>query len=120
MENELDLLHLIDLAAEHHASKSALARKLGVSPQTLNHWRSGLKPCPPEFVALIAHEAKLPADQWLARAVLWRSAGKKTEEALKRALGKSLRATGAALALCMAIVLWGSSDKGHDGLFSPA
>ncbi len=115
-----DITNLIDRAAENHPSKTALAKRLGVTSQKLNSWRSGAVPCPPEFVALIAHEANLPADQWLARAVLWRSAGKKTEEALKRALGKSLRATGAALALCMAVVLWGGSDKAHNGLFSPA
>lgn len=115
-----EMTHLVDRAAEFAGSKAELARRLGVRPQRLNDWRSGAEPCPPEFVALIAHEAKLPADQWLARAVLWRSAGKKTEEALKRALGKSLRATGAALVLCMAVVLWGGFDKGQDGLFSPA
>lgn len=119
-ETSLDIEKLIDEAAGYHPSKAALAKTLGVSSQRLNSWRNGIEPCPPEYVALIAHEAKLPADQWLARAVLWRSAGKKTEEALKRALGKSLRATGAALALCMAVVLWGSSDKAHDGLFSPS
>lgn len=97
---------LIDKAAEQHPSKSALARALGTTPQTLNSWRSGFKPCPPEMVALIAHEAKLPADQWLARAVLWKAAGKKTEQALKKALGKCLRATGAVLGLgfCAAVV----------------
>lgn len=105
MENH-ELEALIDLAAKYHPSKAALARTLGTDPQTLNSWRNGLKPCPPEFVALIAHEAKLPADQWLARAVLWRSAGKKTEQALKKALGKCLRATGAVLGLglCAAVV----------------
>lgn len=104
--DSVDMQHLIDRAAEQHQSKAALARCLGVSSQTLNSWRSGLKPCPPEFVALIAHEAKLPADQWLARAVLWRSAGKKTEQALRKALGKCLRATGAVLALgyCAVVV----------------
>lgn len=119
-ETSLDIEKLIDEAAGYHATKAALAKTLGVSSQRLNSWRNGIEPCPPEYVALIAHEAKLPADQWLARAVLWRSAGKKTEEALKRALGKSLRATGAALALCMAVVLWGGSNKAHDGLFSPS
>lgn len=98
MENH-ELAELIDRAAAEHPSKAALARAIGTDSQTLNSWRSGFKPCPPEAVALIAHEAKLPADQWLARAVLWRSAGKKTEAALQKALGKCLRATGAVLGL---------------------
>lgn len=98
MEQE-QMTALIDKAAAEVGSKAELARTLGISPQRLNHFRNGSLACPPELVALIAHEAKLPADQWLARAVLWRAAGKKTEDALKKALGKFTRATGAVLGL---------------------
>lgn len=94
-----ELADLIDRAAEAVGSKAQLARQLGTTPQRLNDWRSGYVTCPVEYVALIADAANLPADQWVARAVLWRSAGKKTEAALQKALGKCLRATGAVLGL---------------------
>lgn len=111
--NQDDIRTLIDKAGEERGSKSALARELGISPQRLNDWRSGAEKCPPEYVALIAHAANLPADQWLARAVLWRAEGKKNESALQEALGKCLRVTGAALALGFGAVaveaLWSST-----------
>lgn len=93
-----DLPRLIAMAAETAGSKSAVARLIAVSPQRLRDYEAGTRACPPEKVALIAHAAKLPADQWLARAVLWRHEGKPDEQPLKAALGKCLRVTGAALA----------------------
>lgn len=88
-----ELADLIERAAAEAGSKTELARRVGVAPQRINDWSTGYVPCPPEKVALIAHEAKLPADQWLARAVLWRQEGKPDAERLKKALGKCFRAT---------------------------
>lgn len=100
-----ELADLIEKAAEEAGSKTELAKRLGVAPQRLNDWRTGYVQCPPEKVALIAHEAKLPADQWLARAVLWRQEGKPDSERLKKALGKCLRATTAVVALGCGVVV---------------
>lgn len=116
MQND-EISHLIELAAKLAGSKSEVARRIGVSPQRLNDYRTGFVPCPPEKVALIAHEANLQADQWLARAVLWRQEGKPDEARLRKALGKWLQATIAVAVLCTAIVL-GSGEKGHEVAFS--
>lgn len=116
-----ELAELIALAAaEHGNNKSELARHLGVSPQTLYHWEVGQRPCPPEQVALIAAAGKLPPDQWLTRAVLWKHEGTEIGERLQKALGKSTRAIGAALVLCIAVALGGHFGKAPDGLFSPS
>lgn len=91
-----ELADLIERAAAEVGTKAELARRIGTTPQRLNDWRSGYVQCPPEKVALIADAAKLPADQWLARAVLWRNTGKPDEARLRAALGKWARVTGAA------------------------
>lgn len=96
-----ELASLIDHAAVVVGSKSELARRVGVSPQRMNDWRSGLRSCPPEKVALIAAEGNFPADQWLARATVWKHEGSDDGARLSKALKKCLRATGAVLA-------WGS------------
>lgn len=99
-----ELAALIEKAAAEAGSKTELAKRLGVAPQRVNDWRTGYVQCPPEKVALIAHEAKLPADQWLARAVLWRQEGKPDAERLKKALGKCLQVTTVAVFLGCGIV----------------
>jgi DNA-binding transcriptional regulator YdaS (Cro superfamily) len=76
-------------------SQKALADHVGVSGNRITDWKTGVRECPPEKVALIADAAKLPADQWLARAVLWRQMGKPDEARLRAALGKWARVTGA-------------------------
>lgn len=120
MQNE-ELAQLIRLAAaKHDGNKSELARRIGSTPQTLNHWEKGTVPCPPHKVALIAAEANLPADQWLTRAVLWKHEGTEEGSRLLRALGKSTRAIGAALVLCIAVALAGHFGKAETGLFKPA
>lgn len=84
---------LIEKASEEAGSQRELAARIGVAPSQVTDYKLGIRECPPEKVALIAHEAKLPADQWLTRAVLWRQEGKPDAERLKKALGKCLRAT---------------------------
>lgn len=116
-----ELAELIALAAAHCGqNKSELARRLGVSPARLYEWETGKRQCPPEKVALIAAAGNLPADQWLTRAVLWKHEGTEEGDRLQKALGKSMRAIGAALVLCIAVALGGHFGKVESGLFKPA
>ena len=89
---------LIERAAKESGSKTALAEKMGVSPQRLNDWRTGYRPCPPEQVAILADIAGLVAEEWLARATLWHAKEKPYYKRLEEALGKWLPRTGAAIA----------------------
>lgn len=91
-----ELVRLIEKAAQETGSQTKLAQQIGVSASRVTDWKTGIRECPPEKVALIADAAKLPADQWLARAVLWRNTGKPDEARLRAALGKWARVTGAA------------------------
>lgn len=106
-----EFAELVAKAVKTAGSKSELARRIGISPQRLNDYMSGLVPPPPNKVALIAAEANLPADQWLTRATLWKHEGTEEGFRLQQALGKSMRAIGAALALCIAVALAGHFDK---------
>ncbi len=118
MKNE-QLAQLIEVAAaQFDGNKSELARHIGETPQRLYQWEMGTRPCPVEKVALIAAAANLPADQWLTRAVLWKHEGTETGERLKSALGKLVRATGAALVLCIAVALFGTGQTANQGLFA--
>lgn len=92
---------LIERAAKECGSKTALAKQMGVSAQRLNDWRTGLRSCPPEQVAIMADIAGLIAEEWLVRATLLNSKGKPYYERLHQALGKWLPRTGAALVLCL-------------------
>lgn len=98
-----ELAALIAKAAEELGTKAAVARAVNVTPQRLNEWEKGARTCPPEKVALIADAAKLPADQWLTRAVLWSQAGKPDEARLRAALGKWVRVTGAGAVLSFVV-----------------
>lgn len=116
-----ELAELIELAsAQCGNNKSELARRVGVTPNRIHEWKTGARPCPPEKVALIAAAGNLQADQWLARATLWKHQGTEDGERLEKALGKSMRAIGAALVLCIAVALAGHFGKVDDGLFAPA
>lgn len=99
-----ELAELIERAASESGSQRRLAEILGVTQNRVSDWKTGARECPPEKVALIADAAKLPADQWLARAVLWRQEGKPDAERLKKALGKCLRATTVGAVLACGIV----------------
>lgn len=93
-----ELIELIDRAALAAGSQAKAARAAGISPQHVSHWRTGIKEAPPEGVAALAHIAGLNATEWLARATLWRAAGKPYESVLRTALGKMSQATGGAIA----------------------
>lgn len=94
---EEKLRELIERAAKECGSKSELGRRLGVSPQRINDWQTGVVGCPPEDVALIAYEAGMPADEWLIRATLWKHKEKPKGGRLERVLGKLLAPTGGAI-----------------------
>lgn len=87
MQDEI-LRELIDRAAKKCGSKTKLAEVVGVTPQRINDWRSGIRDCPPEDVALIAYEAGMPAEEWLVRATLWKHREKPKGEKLEKILGK--------------------------------
>jgi DNA-binding transcriptional regulator YdaS (Cro superfamily) len=79
----------IDAAAANLGTKAELARALGVSPQTLNAWRSGAEPCPIDAVGAIAAYAGKSATEAITDAALARAKRKPFAGFLERALGKS-------------------------------
>lgn len=99
-----ELTELIEKAAKEAGSKSELARRIGVAPQRLDDWRTGRRSCPPEKVALIASEGNFHAEQWLARATLWKHEGSEDGTRLKKALGKCLQVTTVAVFLGCGVV----------------
>lgn len=89
---------LIDKAAQIAGSDYRLAQVAGISRQQISDWRHGRKACPPADQALMAHVAGLDPVQVLARATVEAHEGKPKGDALMRALGKALPATGATVA----------------------
>jgi len=100
-----DLNFLIDNAAKKAGSYSALAREIGVSPQTLSDWRHARRPCQPEEQALLAAAAGFDPVATLARATVEYWEGKPKGDRLMKALGKPLRATGAVAGFAGAVAL---------------
>lgn len=93
-----DVKTLIDTASKLTGSDGKLARSIGVSPTLINDWKHGRKRCAPEDVAIIASIAGFNADEWALKAMVWRWEGTPKGDRLMRALGKTLLATGAAVA----------------------
>ena len=93
--NELN--ELIDRAAKAAGSDNKLAASLGVSRQRVSNWRNAHQTCTPADQALMAHIAGLDPVQVLARATVEAYEGKPKGDALMKALGKALLATGAAV-----------------------
>lgn len=98
MQELQELNLLIDKASAIAGSDYALAKMLGVSRQAVSNWRHGHKGCPLEERALLASVAGLDPLAELARAMVTKHEGTKKGDLLMRALGKSLLATGAAVA----------------------
>lgn len=92
-----ELVQLIEAASQICGGQSLLAARIGASANRITDWKTGVRNCPPEKVALIASEANLQADQWLVRATVWKHEGTEEGERLQRALKKQCRATGGAL-----------------------
>lgn len=88
---------LIDKASAIAGSDSKLAATLGIQKQWLSNMRHGRKTATPEDRALLAMVAGLDPIAELARAMVQKHEGTKKGDLLMRALGKSSRATGAAL-----------------------
>lgn len=97
MQDLKELQTLIDKAAEKFKSEAELARAIGATPQNLNGWKKGTRPCPPEDVALMAAVAGMDATTWLARAVVQKHEGTAKGDQLMRVLGKALLATSGVL-----------------------
>lgn len=98
MQHHAELLELIEQASKVVGSDYKLAQMLEVPRQTVSHWKHGHKPCPPADVALMASLAGLDASAWLVRATIEKYEGTSKGDALYKALGKALLATGAAVA----------------------
>lgn len=95
------LIELIDKAAENAGSYANLARSLGVPPQLVSNWRSGLKTCTPSDWALLAAAAGLDPEEALIRATLEKHAGTAKGERLLKALGKGLHRIGEVASLAI-------------------
>lgn len=92
------LITLIDKAKEKAGSDYKLAAMLGVSRQAVSNWRHRGKSCPIADQALMASIAGLDVTAWTARAVVSQYEGTAKGDALYKALGKALLATGAVIA----------------------
>jgi hypothetical protein len=89
---------LLDRASAAAGSDYKLAKLIDASPQTVSNWRHGRKTCPVGDVALLAEIAGLNPGEWIARAVVKQYEGTSKGDKLFRALGKTLLATGVAIA----------------------
>ena len=89
---------LIDKASEKGLRRVDIAEALGVRDTIVSEWRTGKRKCKPSDLAAIAYLAGFDATQMLARATAEEFEGTKKGQLLARALGKTLLATGAALA----------------------
>lgn len=96
MENYAKIL--IDLAGKRGVKQKDIALELEISHTTVSDWRNGRRKCLAHDLAAIAHFAGVDATQILARATAEEFEGTKKGQILARALGKTLLATGAALA----------------------
>jgi transcriptional regulator with XRE-family HTH domain len=89
---------LIDKAKERGLTQAKIADELGVKFTEVSDWKNGRRKCKPADLAAIAYLAGFDATQILARATAEEFEGTKKGQLLARALGKTLLATGAALA----------------------
>lgn len=96
MQVDETLVDLIDKAVAIVGSDSKLARALGIPPQNVYGWRTGIRTCTPEDRARLAGFAREDALQELVRATLEKTAGTLRGEQLRQVLGKWLPQTGAA------------------------
>ena len=96
MQDQKAVQKLLDKATETVGSKSKLARAMGVTPQKIYSWHTGLCVCQPEDRARLAGFAREDAVQELVRATLEKTAGTLRGEQLRQVLGKWSHQTGAA------------------------
>lgn len=83
------LNEVIQAAADRAGSSKALAEMLGVSPQRVNDWKHGHRPCPIHSQAQIAELAGIDAKEWV-----WKQ--------ICRQLGRATAAVLLTLAACFA------------------
>lgn len=92
-----ELNELIDRAKSIAGSDYKLAKMIGVPQSRLSNWRHGADTIPPADVALIAEVAGLDPVAWAMKAMVSKYQGTPKGDRLMHAVGKALRATGAAL-----------------------
>lgn len=98
----MSLSELIQAAAQASGGQAALAKALGVSPNRVTDWKTGVRTCPLHVQAQIANLAGEDAKEWVWSAVC-------------RQMG---RATAAVL-LALAATLAASVAPGADGASAP-
>jgi len=81
---------LIDKAAANLGSKANLARRLGVTPQRINDWRSGKDRCMAPDVAAMGFLAGYSAMNLIAAVAIAESEGTLRGEVLKQAFGSNV------------------------------
>lgn len=96
MSNLDQITRLIEKAGSTTGSEYKLAKALGVPQQNISDWKAGRRTCTPADRARLAGFAREDAVQELVRATIESAKGIKREQ-LEKVLGKSSRATGAAL-----------------------
>ena len=101
--DELNIL--IDAASSIAGNDAKLAAALGQHRSKVSDWRKGRQACPPEMQVLMAALAGFDPQATAARALVEKHEGTPLGDQLMRALGKALRATGAALGFAGASAL---------------
>lgn len=97
MQDLSELNLLIDKAKQIAGSDDNVASAIGIQRQVLSDWRHGRKNPQPEDYALLAAVAQLDPVAEMARAAVKAHEGKPKGDALMKALGKALLATGAVI-----------------------
>lgn len=98
MSHHDELILLIGKASAIAGNDSRLAKNLGVPAQRIADWKAERRNATPEDHALLAAVAGLDPLPVLARAMVAKHEGTAKGDKLMRALGKTLLATGAAVA----------------------
>lgn len=96
----MQLRELIEDAARQHGTHTAVAQALGVTPQRLNDWKNGHRPCPIHTQAQIAEMAGRDAKEWVWGVVCHQ-------------LGRAVAAVALALALALTAGAPGAAGNGR-------
>jgi hypothetical protein len=113
MQDLAQLNELIAKATAIAGNQAKLAKLLDAKAQHVTNWKTGVRACSPEDIALMASIAGMDAEQWLVRATIQKHEGTAKGDKLLRALGKAWRATGEAAisagvaAMATFLIHWG-------------
>jgi len=92
------LTQLIEEASKKAGNDNKLSKLLEVNRSAVSDWRARRKTCPAADQVLMAELAGFKAEEWAARALVAQYEGPSKGDKLFRALGKTLVATGGAVA----------------------